>query len=142
MPLTKLAHFLIYANDLEASKDFYVNMLGLQVGERPPFPFPGYWLYLNDVACVHMAPASAGSGQTGYLGEREVGTDTGPVDHIAFNATDLPGFIQRAEQQGIDMMHRTVPADGSHQVFFQDLDGIKIELTFPMAEAESLDLAS
>ena len=139
MPLTRLAHYLVFAEDLEKSKDFYVDLLGLEVGERPPFPFPGYWLYLDDIACVHMAPASLTKGQIDYLGEaREVGTNTGAVDHIAFSATNLTDFIVRAEAQDIDMIKRIVPEDGSCQVFFRDPDGIKIELTFSSEEAHVL----
>ena len=139
MPLTKLAHYLIFANDLETSKNFYVDVLGLEVGARPPFPFPGYWLYLGDTACVHMAPAALGAGQKEYLGEeRIVGDNTGAVDHIAFNATELAVFVERAEAHGIELLHRIVPEDGSYQVFFRDPNGIKIELTFPGAEAEQL----
>ena len=139
MPLTQLAHFLIFANDLEASKDFYVDVLGLQVGARPPFPFPGYWLYLGDTACVHMASAAGNAGQNEYLGEQRIaGENTGAVDHIAFNATDLVAFVERAESRGIELLHRIVPEDGSYQVFFRDPNGIKIELTFAGAEAEQL----
>ena len=30
---------------LDALKNFYCEVVGLQVGERPPFPRFGYWLY-------------------------------------------------------------------------------------------------
>ena len=58
MPLRNLNHFLVLAEDLEATRDFYAEILGLQVGERPPFSFPGYWLYLGDQAVVHLASKS------------------------------------------------------------------------------------
>lgn len=139
MPLTRLSHYLIFADDLEKSKAFYVDLLGLRVGERPPFPFPGYWLYLGDTPCVHMAPAALSQAQTDYLGEaRQAGGDTGAVDHIAFNATDLADFLERAATRKVDLIKRVVPEDGSCQVFFRDPDGIKIELTFPGEEAGAL----
>jgi hypothetical protein len=28
--------------------------LGMRDGERPPLDFPGYWLYLGTVACIHV----------------------------------------------------------------------------------------
>ena len=55
MPLQNLNHILVLARDLEATRDFYVNVLGLRVGPRPPFKFPGHWLYLGDKAVVHLA---------------------------------------------------------------------------------------
>ena len=48
MPLKTFEHVLILANDLEKTKNFYVNLLGLTSGYRPDFPFSGLWLYLND----------------------------------------------------------------------------------------------
>ena len=44
MALT-LNHFSIRTTDLEASRRFYADVLGLSVGPRPPFPFPGLWMY-------------------------------------------------------------------------------------------------
>jgi catechol 2,3-dioxygenase-like lactoylglutathione lyase family enzyme len=54
MPLGGLQHFTIEPQDLERSKNFYVNMLGLEVGDRPPLDFPGYWLYSGGNATVHL----------------------------------------------------------------------------------------
>ena len=54
MPLGTLQHFTIEPSDLERTKAFYVDVLGLEVGERPPLDFPGYWLYSGGVATVHL----------------------------------------------------------------------------------------
>jgi catechol 2,3-dioxygenase-like lactoylglutathione lyase family enzyme len=42
MKLKSLDHILVLADDLEATKDFYVDIIGLSVGDRPDFSFPGY----------------------------------------------------------------------------------------------------
>ena len=55
MPVTELNHYLLRANDLERTKDFYVKVLGFEVMPRPEFPFPGYWLGINGKIQVHMA---------------------------------------------------------------------------------------
>ena len=54
MPLTELNHYLLRCNDLERSKDWYVDVLGFEVMPRPDFPLPGYWLGMNGKICVHM----------------------------------------------------------------------------------------
>ena len=54
MELKSFEHVLIIAKDLEATKNFYVDIVGLSVGKRPDFGFPGYWLYLGDTPCVHL----------------------------------------------------------------------------------------
>ena len=139
MAIARLEHYLVLAEDLEATKDFYVDVLGLAVGPRPPFPFPGYWLYAGDMPCVHMAARAGGQAQDDYLGgAREAGA-TGALDHVAFTATDLAETLARLEGLGIGMRRRTVPEQRSHQVFIQDPNGITIELNFSSGELEELE---
>lgn len=130
MALSKLEHCLIFARDLEATKDFYVDVLGLRVGERPPFPFPGYWLYLGDRACIHLAPVAASDAQADYLGGREHGSGTGAIDHIAFTATDLAKSLDHLEAHGVEALRRDVPEQGAVQLFIQDPNGVTVELNF------------
>src|SRR5690349_20699362 len=54
MPLGGLQHFTIEPQDLEKTKEFYVDVLGLENGNRPPLDFPGYWLYSGGQATVHL----------------------------------------------------------------------------------------
>ena len=54
MPLGVLQHYTIEPSDLERTKDFYCDVLGLENGDRPPLGFPGYWLYSGGVATVHL----------------------------------------------------------------------------------------
>ena len=54
MPLGVLQHFTIEPSDLERTKNFYCDVLGLEDGDRPPLGFPGYWLYYGGVATVHL----------------------------------------------------------------------------------------
>ena len=54
MPAMSLNHYTINARDLEATKKFYTDVVGLAVGDRPPLDFPGYWLYCGGVPTVHL----------------------------------------------------------------------------------------
>ena len=54
MPLGVLQHFTIEPSDLERTKTFYCDVLGLEDGDRPPLGFPGYWLYSGEVPTVHL----------------------------------------------------------------------------------------
>ncbi|MCA6113887.1 VOC family protein [Bradyrhizobium sp. WSM 1738] len=54
MGLGGLQHYTIEPADLERSKDFYCDVLGLENGDRPPLDFPGYWLYSGGTATVHL----------------------------------------------------------------------------------------
>ena len=50
MALKTFEHVLILADDVDKTKDFYVDILGLEVGYRPDFPFKGCLLYTSDAA--------------------------------------------------------------------------------------------
>ena len=55
MPLTKLEHYLVLTDNIDATRDFYVEALGMQVGFRPPLGFPGHWVYIGDTPVIHIA---------------------------------------------------------------------------------------
>lgn len=150
MPINKLAHFSVRTPDLEASKQFYSEVLGFHEGFRPPFRFPGVWLYRGgdeaDFGVVHLIGIDKDdpSGLKDYLGDKaeESLRGSGAVDHLAFLATDLLGMHGRLQKTGLEYRERTVPSLGLHQVFFEDPSGVTIELNFPAAEAKGLELQS
>jgi catechol 2,3-dioxygenase-like lactoylglutathione lyase family enzyme len=140
MTIKTLAHYSVRTSDLEASKRFYIDVLGLREGYRPAFNFPGAWLYLgedeSDYGTVHLLGTSGdGAGLSEYLGGRALGQGTGNLDHIAFLSTGLPSVRSRLRSAGIDFRERTVPNLGLHQIFLEDPSGVTIELNFPAQEA-------
>jgi catechol 2,3-dioxygenase-like lactoylglutathione lyase family enzyme len=143
MGLAKLGHYSIRTADIEASRRFYVEIMGLRVGFRPPFAFRGLWLYLgedeSDFGVVHLIAVEPGAqeGLSNYLGERsaEATAGTGALDHIAFLATGWPDLKARLAASGQEIVERTVPLLGLHQVFVTDPSGVTIELNYPSAEA-------
>lgn len=147
MALTKLAHFSIRTTDLERSCAFYERVLGFRRGYRPPFDFPGAWLYMGDderdYGCVHIIGLDPGnpSGLAAYLGDKSLpASGTGTLDHIAFLATGVAQMWDNLRAEGIAWRDRTVPSLGLHQVFIEDPSGVTIELNYPSTEVEGLDL--
>ena len=140
MPLEVMEHFNIRASDMEATKNFYCDVLGMRVGERPPFDFPGYWIYLGDTACVHLISADSGAEMDDYTGSKEgKSVGSGAIDHIAFRGSDVREFVARASTHEAEMIHRKVPAFDIHQIFMKDPDGITIELNFRGEDAKEFD---
>ena len=141
-----LNHFSVRTADLEASRRFYADVLGLSVGPRPDFAFPGLWMYRGDHADVANAVVhligidkQQPQGLQQYLGDRDEAalTGSGAVDHIAFFTDGLTQTLAHLEQQSVTFRQRTVPSIGLHQVFLEDPCGIVIELNFPAAEASA-----
>jgi catechol 2,3-dioxygenase-like lactoylglutathione lyase family enzyme len=143
MAINKLAHFSVRTTDIEASRRFYVEVLGFRVGFRPPFQFPGLWLYQgedeSDYGVVHLVgiDLSNPSGLRDYLGDKAEDSLQGSaaVDHLAFMASGWAGMRDRMQGAGLAYRERTVPSLGLHQVFVEDPSGITIELNYPAGEA-------
>jgi catechol 2,3-dioxygenase-like lactoylglutathione lyase family enzyme len=130
MPLTGLEHLLVLCDDIEASREFYCDLLGLELGERPPLDFPGYWLYLGGVPCVHLAKREeyAAHAQTLGLAASARAARTGAVDHVAFDATGYEEIRERLERHGVEAVENAIPAAGLRQLFLLDPDGVRIEI--------------
>ena len=143
MPINKLAHFSVRTTDVEASRQFYVEVLGFKEGFRPPFKFPGLWLYRGgdeaDFGVVHIIGIDRNDpeGLKAYLGDKpeESLYGSAAVDHLAFLATDLVEMHRRLHVAGLEFRERTVPSLGLHQLFVEDPSGVTIELNFPAEEA-------
>ncbi|MBF0279663.1 MAG: VOC family protein [SAR324 cluster bacterium] len=134
MPLNTLHHCSIRTVKLHMTRDFYVDVLGMEDGERPPFDFPGHWLYLGDHPVVHLIGIDPDDdeGLVEYLGNQNVESleGSGAVDHIAFNITESDEVRQRIEQHGVSYQEREVPGMGLLQFFLKDPNGISIELNY------------
>jgi catechol 2,3-dioxygenase-like lactoylglutathione lyase family enzyme len=133
MPLGQLQHYTIEPQDLERTKNFYCDVLGLENGDRPPLGFPGYWLYSGGVATVHLLGARTPRDGIVVRGTEKKFDDTGRFDHIAFSATDVAGVRKRLQEHNVKFRESIVPRTGDTQFFLFDPDGIGVELNFAKA---------
>jgi catechol 2,3-dioxygenase-like lactoylglutathione lyase family enzyme len=133
MPLGALQHYTIEPSDLERTKNFYCDVLGLENGERPPLDFPGYWLYSGGVATVHLMGTRKPREGIVVRGTEKKYEDTGRLDHIAFAATDVDGVRKRLQSSKVKFRESIVPRTGDTQFFLYDPDGVGVELNFPKA---------
>ncbi len=134
MGLDVLQHYTIEPADLEATKDFYVDVLGLTVGDRPPLNFPGYWLYSGGVATVHLlGPRQPREGITVRPPDMKM-DNTGRLDHIAFAATGLADVRARIRKHDVTFREQVLPRLGATQLFLFDPDGVGVEINFPPEE--------
>jgi len=143
MPLSHIEHFLLAADDIDATRDWYARVLGMRSGPHPDFGFPVHWMYLGELDVVHIGPSakSAGENQKKYLGRtsQDQGAGTGAIDHIAFRATGLRAMMTQLEKEKITFSRRRANGQALFQLFFYDPNGIKIELNYDAAEADGVE---
>jgi catechol 2,3-dioxygenase-like lactoylglutathione lyase family enzyme len=126
MTVVGLNHFNITAPSelIEDVRDFYVEVLGLTVGDRPNFARRGYWLYSGGKPIVHLVVSV----------EKDVRTNGGSnpsfVDHVAFSCKGPSEFIARLKALGIAYDVAEVSSRKQVQVFIRDPVGVGVEMNF------------
>ena len=142
MALSHIEHFLVASDDIDASRDWYGRVLGMNPGPHPDFGFPVHWMYIGEVDVVHIGPSAkqAGEIQKKYLGRtsQDAGTGTGALDHIAFRATGLRAMLEHLKKERIAFTQRRANGQALFQLFLYDPNGIKIELNYAAEEAEGI----
>ena len=128
MTVSACNHFTILTDDLPATLAFYEEHLNLKPGARPPFTFPGAWLY-----------ADGGRGKdpilhivAGVDGKRLV---KGVIDHMAFTGAGLAAAVAKLKSRKVEYELRRLPEYGTWQLFFFDPNGAKVEIDFDRSEA-------
>jgi catechol 2,3-dioxygenase-like lactoylglutathione lyase family enzyme len=142
MPVSHIEHFLIAADDLDATRDWYARVLGMKAGPHPDFGFPVHWMYIGDLDVVHIGPSAQNAGdiQKKYLGRtsQASGQGTGAIDHIAFRATGLRAMLEHLKREKVPFSQRRANGQALFQLFFYDPNGIKIELNYAAAETDGI----
>ena len=129
MPAIQIDHINIRTAKPEETRDFFVDVVGLRDGDRPPFAFGGYWLYAGDQAVVHIVDAR----DRGAHGVAS-GRGGAALDHVSFRMTDYGALREKLRARNISPEMRVVPRNGDVQVFVDDPNGVTLELTFAGSE--------
>ena len=118
MTIRAVDHINIATQKLQETRDFFVEVLGLTEGYRPPFDFPGYWLYAGESPVVHMqaAPDAVSASKLSAL------------NHFAFAVSDLDALIAKLDAHGVHYRVVTVPGTSFRQAFLDDPNGVRVEL--------------
>ena len=139
MPISHLEHFLIIADDVEATTAWYVDVLGFRLGDHPDFGVPVNWLYLGDADVIHIAQ-TPGDGKDGQAPVRRGDISRGgrPIHHVAFRASGLAETVAHLKARNVKYIEQQAGAQNLYQIFMQDPNGITVELNFPAEEAAGL----
>jgi len=119
MQITGIDHAAFHVSDLEASRRFYREALGLSEKPRPDFPFPGAWYAVGASQEIHLIQRSPKEGPYTVPRER----------HVALSVTDIAAAEAHLRAMGCDVQPAKPRPDGVIQLYVRDPDGHVIELT-------------
>jgi catechol 2,3-dioxygenase-like lactoylglutathione lyase family enzyme len=122
MSVGLLDHYNVSTRKLKETVQFYEDVLGFVNGPRPPFDFPGAWLYSGEQPVLHLNDI-AGT-------DRQQPGDSGVIDHVAFGSRGFEAMRQHLTAKGIAHRVLQVPNSTRWQLFFRDPNNVEIELNF------------
>ena len=122
MSVGVLDHYNVSTRNLKETVEFYETVLGFKNGPRPPFNFPGAWLYSDDHPVLHFNDIS----QT----DRQQRPDSGVIDHVAFGSRGFEAMKQHLAGKGVPHRVNQVPNSTRWQIFLRDPNNVEIELNF------------
>ena len=112
-----LNHVALHVADVERSRRFYSDVLGLEELPRPAFSFPGAWLRLGADQELHL-----------------IGDRTQPVHshnrgtHFALRVPSIADAEAHLKVRGLEYTGPKRRPDGAWQIFIVDPDGHYVEL--------------
>lgn len=123
-----LFHIAIKTSDLEATRRFWCDIIGLRDMQRPDFGYPGAWLACPQPGGLGIIHVYAGGPALGTDGKAPSGTAA--IDHISLSCSGFRDYIARFKAAGLDWREFLVPGTTLWQLFVYDPSGVQLELTF------------
>jgi catechol 2,3-dioxygenase-like lactoylglutathione lyase family enzyme len=124
----RLQHLGLVVADLERSRRFYGEALGLEEVPRPQnFTFSGAWFKCGGDQ-IHLLAEGDTTSQAGGP-EPGPGAEVGLIQHLALEVDDLDAACRRLEEHDVSLFGGPMPrGDGVTQVFVLDPDRHVVEL--------------
>lgn len=123
MSVQRIHHYSISApaQILEDMVQFYGDILSLEVGDRPDFGIPGYWLYAQGEPILHLIED-----------ENRAESPKGYFDHIALRCENRDKIRATLDQKGIAYSEFEFPVGdtGQAQIVISDPAENTVELNF------------
>lgn len=127
MQIKKMDHSGLIVRDLERSRWFYGDVLGLVEIARPKsFAFGGTW-FRGPGFELHLILADDTTAPVGF-GDPGEGGLTGLAHHLGFEVDDLEAVLAHLRAQGVEILSGPMPrGDGVQQAYVFDPDGNLLE---------------
>lgn len=116
--IARLHHVSFAVKDVDASRRFFGEVLGLPELDRPAFNFRGAWYGLGDRALHLIEKVDA---------NREAVAQLTRADHMALEVKDIDAVKEALDAAAISYQVGTNDRLGFRQIFCSDPDGHTIE---------------
>ena len=113
--IKQIAHICILTSDLDKTRSFYLDALGLELGfefERDGAVF-GYYIKVGNNTFIEVFEGNP--------------ADVGPILHVAIEVSDMDSLIQQIRDYGYEVTDKKMGSDMSWQAWVTDPNGVKIE---------------
>lgn len=122
MPVLGVDHVNIRTTNVEASAQFYIDLLDFEFRHGPiVMGRRGNWLYdKSGNAIIHFRVIESDAQST----------STGSIDHIALRCQGKADVLQRLKARNIEFKMAENLTPGITQIFLRDPHGISLELSF------------
>ena len=128
VPILRLDHVNIRTTQLEAMVQWYTELLDLQLGPRPNFPFAGAWLYAGDIAIVHIIVVDD---------DKAIGSEESlKLEHFALRATGMRAFEDKLKSRDELYRRSDISEFAIAQFNIWDPDGNHIHVDFDLNEVD------
>ncbi|WP_175925351.1 extradiol dioxygenase [Burkholderia cepacia] len=127
-------HATIVTDDIDGTRCFFDEVVGLDTGPRPPFNVDGYWLYLDRHPMIHVTRATLPA---------QKGRSTPRIDHIALRIDarrEWEALIERLTTRRIDYTLSDVPLSNERQLFVSIAPGVCVEFVTTLATNDQGDI--
>lgn len=130
MDVLNVNHVALVVADVERTRRFYLDVLGLEEVPRPAsFTFPGAWLRRGSFELHIVGEAESGRAATLQPTYYERELRRGYLPHLAFEVADLEAAREQLAQLEIPIVGGPQQrGDGIVQLYIRDPDGHVIEL--------------
>ena len=131
MNILQLNHDALLVKDVERSRHFYSQVLGLEEVARPSnFNFPGAWFTVGSNQQIHLVEEEEeGRAAVVHPGYRRDELAHGHASHMAFKVDNLDEALRYLQQRNVEIMGGPRPrGDGVQQMYICDPDGYVLEI--------------
>jgi catechol 2,3-dioxygenase-like lactoylglutathione lyase family enzyme len=130
MKIKKLDHYGLYVSDLEATRRFYVEVLGMAEIPRPAsFTFPGAWFERNNAQIHASVELDPGRVPNRHSRPAAPELERGFWPHFALEVDDLDAARTELSEHSVPIVGGPhLRSDGVLQMYILDPDGYMVEL--------------